>query len=737
VKCEVRYVKGSGARLLRLGGLIDETFDRAAILGTLEPNELPIVVDLDGVRRITSFGVREWITLLGELPSRQYFFVGCRPAIVSHLNMVANFAGTGQVISFYCPQRCEACGHDFEALLDLRQVRVVSSVTPPSAPCPQCGADAVFDDIADAYFAFLDKAAPLVVPPAVEHLLSGNVGPMPSAPTLRVAKEVDGTVTGIWLSGALDREARLKRLADGLEGHVVVVTQGITLVTPEGLDRLFELLGATSADVMLARVPLRLALPLARRPLGGIRIYSYWLPFRCGACGLVKELGLDTALQLALTPSSVEPQCPQCLNRLVPAVPDAQLALILGRYPPARGAAPIAAYLGARRDVDGPLGRSGAPSPGIQRDYQVTSSGPPGTFVPAVAPEPTAAQGGRYELLHLIDRGGMAEVLLGRQVGLAGFEKLVVIKRILPKLAQDPSFIQMFLQEARVAARISHSNVVQIFDLGKMGDDYYIVMEYVHGWNLNVLLRVAGQVGMAMPIELACRIASEVCAGLHAAHTATDRSGAPLAIIHRDVSPHNVLVSVDGHIKITDFGVAELTTALKTGGMLKGKILYMAPETVREEPLDPRADIFAVGLVLYVCLTQRHPFEASNAFDSLTAIVSAEVPPVTQLRSAVPPRLGAIVERAMARAREDRFQNAKEMQLELESFMAELGRPATGTALSLWIKDVLGRAVRAGIEPPRLPSVEAGPDAALALASDDDTSVTRDTVVQLERLPEP
>jgi serine/threonine-protein kinase len=277
----------------------------------------------------------------------------------------------------------------------------------------------------------------------------------------------------------------------------------------------------------------------------------------------------------------------------------------------------------------------------------------------------------------------------------------VVVKRILQQFAREPHFVDMFLQEARVAARISHSNVVQIFDLGKADDDYFIVMEYVRGWNLNVILRHLAKHGPPMPIELGCRILSDVCAGLAAAHGSQDDMGRPQVIVHRDVSPHNVLISVDGQVKLSDFGIAKAVDGVSSTktGRLKGKIMYMAPEMVREERVDPRADLYAAGMVLYQCLALRHPFEGKTEYQVLHAILTTPVPPVTLHRPEVSPPLAALVARALERSREDRFESARTMQLELERIIADMGRPATSAHLAIWLHDVLSKAEQQGILP--------------------------------------
>src|SRR5581483_3553236 len=213
---------------------------------------------------------------------------------------------------------------------------------------------------------------------------------------------------------------------------------------------------------------------------------------------------------------------------------------------------------------------------------------------------------GRYQVLRRLARGGMAEVLLARVTGLEGFEKLVVIKKILPELTDSPEFVEMFLDEARMLAQLTHSNIAQVHDIGSVGGAYFISMEFLHGQDLRTITRAVARRGGVLPLEHLIFVASSVCAGLHYANEKIGRDGQPLGIVHRDVSPHNVFVTYDGAVKLLDFGIAK--TAQRTShtrvGTLKGKIGYMSPEQCRSErDLDRRADVYSVGVLMWEMLT--------------------------------------------------------------------------------------------------------------------------------------
>jgi len=234
--------------------------------------------------------------------------------------------------------------------------------------------------------------------------------------------------------------------------------------------------------------------------------------------------------------------------------------------------------------------------------------------MPGAAP-PLPQTFGKYTLVERIAAGGMAEVYRAKIYGVAGFEKTLAIKRILPHFAGDKGFVQMFVREANVAVRLSHANVVHVFELGRVGEDYYIALEFVEGKDLKTLIRKAAERNATLPPALSAFIAQKICAGLHAAHTATDDAGQPLGIVHRDVSPHNVLLSWNGEVKVADFGIAKLQSASRhtRTGTIKGKLAYMSPEQSEGDPsIDARSDIFAMGIVLYEMLTGSKPFDGET-----------------------------------------------------------------------------------------------------------------------------
>ncbi len=279
---------------------------------------------------------------------------------------------------------------------------------------------------------------------------------------------------------------------------------------------------------------------------------------------------------------------------------------------------------------------------------------------------------GKYTLLRKLASGGMAELFLALQKSVAGFEKLVVIKRILPEMNQDRAFIDMLLHEARIAATLSHPNIVQIFDVGQVDGTYFIAMEHIHGEDIRSLVRQMKAAGYReFPLEHAIGIALGMCAGLAYAHEKRDLDGSPLNIVHRDISPQNVVITFSGDVKVVDFGIAksDATTTETQSGRLKGKVPYMSPEQARGERLDARSDIFAAGVILFELTTGKRLFKGQSEYETLKLICDREYPLPSSVKPGYPAELERIVMRALGKSRDDRFQSAREMQAALEEFV--------------------------------------------------------------------
>ncbi|MBA3398050.1 MAG: protein kinase [Deltaproteobacteria bacterium] len=300
---------------------------------------------------------------------------------------------------------------------------------------------------------------------------------------------------------------------------------------------------------------------------------------------------------------------------------------------------------------------------------------------------------GRYQIVKHLANGGMAQVLLARATGIENFERHVVVKRIHAERAEDPQFVKMFLDEARLAAQLHHNNIVQVHDIGKEKGEYFFAMEYVHGEDLRKLLMAVNKRQGTVPLEHVVTIVTTAAAALHHAHEQRGADRKPLGLVHRDVSPANILVGYDGNIKVVDFGIAK--AALRGGdstqvGALKGKVSYMAPEQCAGKPIDRRSDVYALGIVLYELTTVRRLFKGENDFLTMSAIVQGNIPKPTTHRPDIPVALEKIILKALALEPKERYQSADEMREALEQFAASLGLRTSTGALAGYMKQVFG-----------------------------------------------
>ena len=278
---------------------------------------------------------------------------------------------------------------------------------------------------------------------------------------------------------------------------------------------------------------------------------------------------------------------------------------------------------------------------------------------------------GSYHLLNQIAVGGMAEIYLAKTQGVAGFEKFLCLKVLHPDLADDNEFIEMLIDEAKLVVGLNHVNIAQIFDLGRQDDTYYIAMEYVDGSDLFKMMRALSEQDIDVPIDVAAYVAQEICTGLDYAHRKKDQQGRPLGIIHRDISPQNILISHWGEVKIIDFGIAKAASRSKhtQAGVIKGKYYYMSPEQAWGDQVDHRSDIFSAGIILYEVLTGQMLYLEENVTKLMDMVRRAEIPRPTTRRPDIPPQLENVVMKALAKRPADRWQSANDFQVALTSFL--------------------------------------------------------------------
>jgi serine/threonine-protein kinase len=314
----------------------------------------------------------------------------------------------------------------------------------------------------------------------------------------------------------------------------------------------------------------------------------------------------------------------------------------------------------------------------------------------------------KYSIVRKIADGGTAEIFLAKQHGAQGFEKGVVLKRIFTEFYADPQFRHMLVDEAHIAMSLNHSNIVQVLDLGEEEGRYFLALELVDGWTLDAVLRRAKTAGIPFPPPLALYVTAEVCRALAYAH-AKAREGTPLGIVHRDVSPHNVLVSEHGEVKLTDFGIAKaaIKREQSLGNMIKGKIAFMSPEQASGAEIDARSDLFSLGTMLYVMITRHYPFDAPTDFETLMQVKSGDFLPPETARPGLNPELYRVIRKAMGKAPDDRYQRAEEMLIDVEQVMRLAFRPVGQTELMRWLAELaekdgatpLTRQAGPGLEP--------------------------------------
>ncbi len=304
---------------------------------------------------------------------------------------------------------------------------------------------------------------------------------------------------------------------------------------------------------------------------------------------------------------------------------------------------------------------------------------------------PIGSQFGSYHIVRHIGGGGMAQIYLAKTRGLAGFEKFLALKVINPDLADDDRFIQMLIDEAKLTVGLAHVNIAQVFDLGMVGNIYYIAMEFVDGIDVLELVNGLHSLGEMVPVEAAAYIARQMCSGLYYAHSRRNKQGQALNIVHRDISPQNILVSCAGEVKVVDFGIAKAAgmQAKTQAGVIKGKVHYMSPEQAMGEPADKRSDIFSAGIVLWEMLTSRMAYGGDNVKELVERVRKADIPPPSVHRAEIPANLDAIVMKALAGTRDQRYQNGHGYQVALTRFLSSCATEYSGSHLAKLVDRVL------------------------------------------------
>ncbi|HLT28671.1 MAG TPA: protein kinase [Myxococcaceae bacterium] len=653
-----------------LGGVIDETFTPEADLADLRGY---VVLDLGRVSRISSFGVRNWSAFVAQPPpgAQGLFLINAPPVFVDQLNLVEGFAGASRLLSVLAPYRCRTCSADRLGFIDLAaDAEQIAGGEAPPRTCAVCRGTLEFTDTPAEFFDYVRRQHPVPLDQALQRFCQWLATPNDSELSSPI-KIVEGETTYLALPSHLRGNLNVRRLSGGLEGRVAFDFAFVQKIDPEAIPKLRELLevASGSAELFLSRLsaPAAEALLSDTRSLPG-RLLSLHLPQTCANCGLA-------SLVEARPEALVVEQCQRCGGH-------AQT-----------GSLELLELAGRRFQV--------APEDALSLHKLTGRALSQHLFGPAIQEhgtgsirigESTASSGGlhRLQILRRIGQGGMAEVFLARQVGENGFEKFLVMKKILSQFAESQEFVEMLFAEARANARLTHPNIVQTFDMGTMDGAAYITMEYVRGPDLKRLLKELGRKRHPLPVQHALRIVAEIAAGLHYAHSYVDPNGLAHPVVHRDVSPHNILVSLDGAIKLSDFGIAKVQGEERTeAGVIKGKVSYLSPEAACGRPLDARNDVFSLGVVLFELLTGKRPFKRDHDAATINAIVREPAPNPSELNPSIPQDVSDVVLRALVKDPSRRTPSAGVVHEELEAVMVRHRMTSTPFAVAQFFKEVL------------------------------------------------
>ncbi len=670
LKATIERVTAGDAVLVTIAGVVDEQFAGFGPLGAART----VVLNVAAMTRMTSFGVRQWLQAIEHLPRSitELYLLGCPTFFVDQLNMVLNFGGASKVLTAIAPYACPACGVESGERIDVLAERAnLAKGGLPEKECTRCGAMLELDETPESYFAFVNKYAASSIQPAAAQLLaahglytsSDNAGEKPP----RIIKLVHGSVTYFRIIGTIGSMFRARPFLVGAEGEVVIDLAEVERFDPAGdkeWRRLLKSLSGQVPAVTLVDVTesfLAVAgdtVTLARN----IAVVSVIAPYGCVECGRTSRASVAASWPLQLEAQV----CSTCGG----VTRSALSAEALSPLQKASTTAPAAsAKVIAQRDEI--LSRA-------LIDANVAQAGDNASA--AVAADDTIL--GKYKIVRRLSVGGMAEVFLARQVGIGGFEKLVALKRIQRELLETRhQAIELFLNEAKIAGRLTHPNIVQVLDVGEVAGALYLAMEYVHGKDLRNVIKKLNHRRMTMPLGEACFVMREVAQALHHAYWSTDMTGQRLAVVHRDVSPHNIILSYDGMVKLLDFGVAISAVTEHEEKMIVGKWRYMSPETTTNQHIDHRSDLFSLGVILYLLCSGHMPFSGRQPREIVKNIRAGHYRPLQKIVP-VPERLAVLVARLLAPNPDDRPQDGQEVAAELTEIARQYGIEGSGPSIA-------------------------------------------------------
>ncbi|MDB4954436.1 MAG: serine/threonine protein kinase [Myxococcales bacterium] len=684
-KAAVQLVNEGHVVLISVSGLIDEHFTG---FDRIETGATIAAINLSGMTGMTSFGGRQWSRAVERLPTSiaELYLVGCPTVFVDQLNMVLNFGGAGKVLSAVAPYLCITCGVESLEMIDVLQERVtLAKGSAPEKRCGYCRGALEFSEIPASYFAFVDRYGASSLPPELAQLLAstnlytGHATVLEKPP--RIIKLIHGSVTYFRIIGTIGSMFRARPLLVGIEGEVVIDLAKVERFDAAGQREWRHLLKQLAAEVpTITLVDVSpLFLTNAEDSFGSasnICVASVLVPYCCINCDR-KSYESKTLDQTTWPLAFSEQVCSACSGTSrsqIPAELLTPLENISARTPPES-----AKLIRNRVEV---LSRA-------VTDAHVAEAGE------GAAANPTADDTiGRYKIIRRLSAGGMADVFLAKQIGIGGFEKPVALKKIHRKLLESRRMaIELFLNEAKISSRLLHPNIVQVFDVGEVEGVLYLAMEYVRGKDLREVTTKLRQSRTTMPLGDACFIVCEIAKALDYAYWAMDLNGERHAVVHRDVSPHNIILSYDGAVKLLDFGVATSAATEQPEAMIVGKWMYMSPEQTADKPTDHRSDLFSLGVILYLLCTGDMPFTGRDPKEIVGKIRTGQFKPLKEAAPDVPESLGVLVGRLLSPKPEDRPQRGQEVVVELTDMMRHLAIDNSSERISKYLAALFANAV--------------------------------------------
>ena len=670
----VDQVTAGDATLVSVSGLVDERFHGFGNVGSMKASGVELktlVINVSKMTRMTSFGVRQWLNAMDALPKSitDLYLLGCPTFFVDQLNMVLNFGGASKILTVVAPYTCPSCGVESGETIDVLAERAsLTTGAVPEKVCARCGERLEFDETPESYFAFVNKYAASSIQPAAAQLLASyglytsqdNAAEKPP----RIIKLVHGSVTYFRIIGTIGSMFRARPFLVGVEGEVVIDLAEVDRFDAAGLKewrRLFKSLAAQVPAVTLVDVN-ESFLTTASDTFAiapNIAVVSVLVPYGCIECNRTSHESVLIVWPLQFgahvcttcggkTGSKLSPQRLVPLQKASRSAPQASAMMI-----------------GQRAEI---LARA-------LTDANVAQAGESATA--AVPADDTIL--GKYKIVRRLSAGGIVEEFLAKQVGIGGFEKPVALKKIQRKLVDSHLSIDMFLNKAKIAGRLTHPNIVQVLDVGEAQGDLFLAMEYVHGKDLRDIIKRLQQSRTMMPVGEACYVVREVAQALHHAYWSTDITGERLAVVHRDVSPNNIILSYDGAVRL-DFGVAMSGVAEHAEAMMVGKWLFMSPEDTSNQKIDHRSDLFSLGVILYLLCSGSMPFTGSEP-KKIVKKIQAGHRPLHELVP-VPERLAVLVGRLLSPNPDARPQRGQEVVAELTEIARQHRIESSGPSIA-------------------------------------------------------